>query len=79
MESGRRCFLCCLLCLFISIMASAVGNVEPPVFHMVNEPVFFVDTAAVFAQKVTGKRFRFPDLFHATIPFNIPDKLIDAL
>lgn len=40
--------------LLISIMASAVGNVEPSVFHMVDEAVFFVDPAAVFALQVAG-------------------------
>ena len=40
--------------LFISIVASAVGDVEPSVFHMVDEAVFFIDPAAVFALQVAG-------------------------
>lgn len=63
--------------LFISIMASAVDDVEPPVFYVVDEAVFFVDTAAVFALQVTGKGFRFSNPFHAAVPFNILDELVD--
>lgn len=37
-----------LIWLFIFIVAPAMGDVEPPVFHMVDEAVLFVDTAAVF-------------------------------
>ena len=44
-----------LVCLFISIVASAVGDVEPPVLHMINEAVFFVDATAVFALQVAGE------------------------
>ena len=33
--------------LFIAIVASAVGDGESPVFHMVDETVFLVDAAAV--------------------------------
>lgn len=35
--------------LIIAIVASAVGDVEPPIFYMVDEAVFFIDAAAVFA------------------------------
>lgn len=65
--------------LFISIVASAVGDVEPSVFHMVDEPVFFVDAAAVFALQVAGEGFGFPNPLHTAVPFDIPDELVDAL
>ena len=65
--------------LFISIVASAVGDVEPSVFHMVDEPVFFVDAAAVFALQVAGEGFRLSDPFHATVPFDILNELVDPL
>ena len=60
-------------------MASAVGDVEPPVFHMVDEAVFFVDSAAVFALQVAGEGFRLPNSFHAAVPLDIPDELVDPL
>ncbi len=65
--------------LFISIVASAVGDVESPVFHVVDEAVFFVDAAAVFALQVAGEGFRFSDPFHTAVPFNILDELVDPL
>lgn len=68
-----------LVCLFISIVASAVGDVEPPVLHMINEAVFFVDATAVFALQVAGEGFRFPNPLHTAVPFDIPDELVDAL
>ena len=58
-------------------MAFAVGDVEPPIFHMVDEAVFFVDAAAVFALQVAGKGFRHSDPFHTAVPFNILNELID--
>lgn len=62
---------------FITIVTFAVGNVEPPVFHMVDEPVFFVDAAAVFALQIVGEGFRFPDPMHTAVPLDIPDELVD--
>ena len=53
-------------------MAFAVGDVEPSVFHMVDEPVFFVDAAAVFSLQVAGEGFGFSDAFHTAVPFNRP-------
>ncbi len=60
-------------------MPPAVGNVEPAVFHMVDETVFFVDAAAVFALQVAGEGFGFSDSFHAAVPLNILDELVDSL
>ena len=65
--------------LFISVVASAVGDVESPVFHMVDKAVFFVDSAAVFALQVAGEGFGFPNPLHTAVPFDIPDELVDAL
>ena len=65
--------------LFISVVASAVGDVEPPILHMVDEPVFFVDAAAVFALQVAGEGFGFPDSLHTAVPLDIPDELVDPL
>ena len=64
---------------YISVVASAVGDVEPPIFHMVDEAVFFVDAAAVFALQVAGEGFGFPNPLHTAVPFDIQDELIDAL
>ena len=60
-------------------MASAVGDVEPSVFHMVDEPVFFVDAAAVFAPQIAGEGFGFPDSLHTAVPLDILDELVDSL
>lgn len=65
--------------LFISIVASAVCNVNPPVFHMVYEAVFFIDTAAVFALQVAREGFGFPDPLHTAIALYILNELVDAL
>ena len=65
--------------LFIFIVASAVGDVEPTMLHMIDEAVFFVDAAAVFAQQIAGEGFRFPDSLHTAVPFNILDELVDPL
>lgn len=65
--------------LFISIVASAVGDIEPPVFHMVDEPVFFVDAAAVFALQVAGEGFGFSNPLHTAVPLNVPNELVDSL
>ena len=65
--------------LFISIVAFAVGDVEPSVFHTVDEPVFFVDAAAVFALQVAGEGFGLSDPFHAAVPFDILNDLVDSL
>lgn len=37
------------LCLFIAVVPTAMGNVDPPVLHMVDQAVFFVDAAAEFS------------------------------
>ena len=58
-------------------MASAVGDVEPPVFHMVDEPVFFVDAAAVFALQIAGEGFGFSDPLHTAVSPGISDELVD--
>lgn len=63
--------------LFISIVTSAVGNIQPSVFQVVNKPFFFVDTAAVFAMQVTGEGFWFSDSIHTAVTLNILDELID--
>lgn len=60
-------------------MASTVGDVDPSVFHMVDETVFFVDAAAVFALQVVGKGFRSSDPFHAAVPLDILNELVDPL
>ena len=60
-------------------MASAVGDVEPPVFHVVDEAVFLVDSAAVFALQVAGKGFRSSNPFHAAVPLDILNELVDSL
>ena len=65
--------------LFIFIVASAVGDVESPVFHMVDEAVFFVDAAAVFALQVAGEGFGLSDPFHAAVPLDILNELVDPL
>lgn len=39
--------------LFVSIMSSAMRDVDAAIFHMVDQPVFIVDAAAVFALQVT--------------------------
>ena len=65
--------------LFISIVASAVGDVEPSVFHMVDQPVFFVDAAAVFSLQVAGEGFGLPDPFHTAVPLDILNELVDPL
>lgn len=65
--------------LFISIVTSAVGNIELSVLHMIDETVFFVDATAVFALQVAGERFRFPDSLHTTVPLNVLDELVDPL
>lgn len=65
--------------LFISIVAFAVGDVDPPVFHVVDEAVIFVDEAAVFALQVAGEGFGFSDLFHAAVPRDILNELVDPL
>ena len=56
-----------------------MGDVEPPVFHMVDESVFFVDAAAVFTLQVAGEGFGFSNPMHTAVPLNIPDELVDAL
>ena len=63
--------------LFIFIVASAVGDVEPSALHMVDETVFFIDPAAVFALQVAGQGFGLPDPFHAAVALNIFNELVD--
>ena len=60
-------------------MASAMGDVETPVFHMVDKAVFFVDAAAVFALQVAGEGFGLSNPFHAAVPLNILNELVDSL
>ncbi len=60
-------------------MASTVSDVEAPAFHMVDEPVFFVDAAAVFAPQIAGEGFGFPDSLHTAVPLDILDELVDSL
>lgn len=62
-----------------SIVSSAVGDIKPPVLHVVDETVFFVDAAAVFALQITREGFGFPDSFHTAVPFNILNELVDSL
>ena len=64
--------------LFISIVASTVGDVDSLVFHVVDEAVFFVDAAAVFALQIAGEGFRLPDSVHTAVPLDILDELVDS-
>lgn len=61
--------------LFISVVASALCNVKPSIFHMVYKAVFFIDPTAVFTLQITSEGFRFSDTFHTAVAFN---KLVDA-
>ena len=54
-----------------------MGNVKTPVLHVIDETIFFINTAAVFSLQVSGERFRFPDPFHTAVPFNVLDELVD--
>ena len=65
--------------LFISIVASTVGDVDSLVFHVVDEAVFFVDATAVFALQIVRKGFGFSDSFHAAVPLDILNELVDSL
>ncbi len=65
--------------LFIAIVTSAVRNINPSIFHMVYEPVFFIDTATVFTLQVACEGFGFPDTLQTTIALNILNEPIDAL
>ena len=67
-----------MIALLISIVASAVYNVKPSVFHMVYKAVFVIDAAAVFALQSAGQRFRLSDSIPAAIALNILDELVDA-
>lgn len=60
-------------------MTSAVGDVELPVFHMVDKAVFFVNAATVFALQVAGEGFGLSNPFHAAVPFDILNELVDPL
>ena len=60
-------------------MASAVGDVEPPIFHMVDEAVFLVDAAAVFALQVAREGVGLSDPFYAAVPLDILNELVDPL
>lgn len=64
--------------LRISIVASAVYNVNSSVLYMVYETVFFIDAAAVFALQIAGQRFGFSDAFPAAVALDVLNKLIDA-
>ena len=46
---------------------------------MVDEAVFFVDSAAVFALQVAGEGFGLSDSFHTAIPLDILNELVDPL
>ena len=59
-------------------MASAMSDIEPPIFHMVDEPVFFVDAAAVFALQIVRKGFRLPNPVHTAVPLDILDELVES-
>lgn len=37
-----------MLNLFISIMTSAMSNIYPPLFHMINQSLFIINPAAIF-------------------------------
>jgi hypothetical protein len=46
---------------------------------MVDEAVFLVDAAAVFALQVAREGFRLSDPFHAAVPLDILNELVDSL
>ncbi len=46
---------------------------------LVDEPVFFIDVAAVIATQVAEEGFWIPDPLHTAVSLNILDELIDAL
>ena len=49
---------------FVSIVTSAVSDVEPSVFHMVDEAVFFIDTFSliIHLNQFMGSTFSFAKL-----------------
>lgn len=64
--------------LFISVMSSAMCDVEATIFHMVDQSVFLVDAAAVLALEAALERFGFSDSAYASVTLNIFDELIDT-
>ena len=64
--------------LFISVMSFAMCDVDAVIFHMVDQPVFIIDTAAVLTLKIALEEFGFSDTFSAPIAFNIFNKLVDT-
>lgn len=70
-------------CRFVSkiiypIMLPAMSDVDTAIFHMVNQTVFIIDSAAVFSLQVTGKRFGFSNSLHAAITPQYPLQLVDS-
>lgn len=42
------------LLLFVSVMPTAVGDVDTAIFHVIDQAVFLIDPAAVFPLQVAG-------------------------
>lgn len=58
-------------------MTFAVRDIDAAVFHVINQTVFFIDTAAVLALQVPGKGLGFAHPFQTAVAFDIPDQLVD--
>ena len=65
-------------CLVIVVVTAAGYDIDPTVFHMINQAVFFIDPSAVFTMKVFFQGFRFPDPGQDPVPFYVFDKHVDA-
>ncbi len=48
----------CLKELFIIIMTFTVNDINSAIFHMINQSVFFIDTATVFALQIAAQSLR---------------------
>jgi hypothetical protein len=54
-------------------MTATVRNINAAMLHMVDQPVFFIDPAAVFPVKVSAQCFRFSNTLEAGVSLNVLD------
>lgn len=62
----------------VTVMPSAVRDIDAPVFHMIYQSILLIDPTAELTLQIPGKRLWFTDSFRTAISLDILYQFIDT-
>ena len=64
--------------LSVVVVSSTRGNINTPIFKVINKTVFLINPAAVFTLEISFQCLRLADPLHCAISFNVLDQQINT-